>query len=91
VPAVDPHQGEYASFDAPVSQAFVVTPSDSVDFAVVTRAIYVGATGGDVRVVLAGDGDVVTFTSVPGGTFLPVAATRVNLTGTTATSLLGLR
>lgn len=61
-----------------------ITPSDSTDFTVPTRAIRVGGAG-NVAVVM--DATVVTYTCVA-GEVLPVCAQRVNATGTTATGLV---
>lgn len=66
---------------------FDITPSDSVDLAEVPRGIWVGGAGDLVVTGLTGD---VTFQSVPAGTMLPIAPTRVKATGTTATSLVGV-
>lgn len=68
--------------------AFAVTPSNTTNFDARARALYVGG-GGDIRVVFEG-GDVVLFTAVPSGFILPVECIRVDATGTTATSLVGL-
>jgi hypothetical protein len=76
------------ALDAPAAQAVVITKSDSVDLAEVTRAIYVGGAG-DLSVVMV-SGQVATFTALPAGFILPVRARRVNATGSTATSLVGL-
>lgn len=73
---------------APATDGFEITPSDTVDFSQVTRAIYTG-TGGSISVVMR-DGATLPFTSVPPGVALPVRANRVNATGTDATGLLGL-
>lgn len=72
----------------PAHDAVAITPSDSVDLTAVTRGIYVGAAG-NVKVDMLGSGTV-TFTSVQVGTVLPVRATRVYSTGTTATGLIAL-
>jgi hypothetical protein len=88
VPATDPHYGDYNQFDAPANRGVAVTPSDSAEFAVVTRAIFVGGAG-NVAVILA-SGDTVTFVGVPVGTFLPLACRAVKATGTTATSMVAL-
>jgi len=45
--------------------------------------------GGDVGVTLA-DGDVLVFEAVPSGSLLPVRATVVRSTGTTASGILAL-
>ena len=74
---------------APAVNGFAVTPSDSADFAFATRAIYVGGAG-TVVAVLFPSGAVLTFVGATAGSILPVRASRVNSTGTTATSLLGL-
>lgn len=78
----------YGRSNAPASDAFAVTPSDSVNFTNGARSLYVGVTGNVAVVTPAGT--VVTFTAVPAGTVLPVEASRVNATGTTATSIVGL-
>jgi len=55
----------------------------------VCRGIYVGGDG-DVVVLMAGDGASQTFATVPIGTILPVIATAVVKTGTTATNMVAL-
>lgn len=79
----------YRSADATVSAhaAAAVTPSDSADIRP-TRAVYVGGSG-DVKVDMASEGTV-TFVGVPSGTLLPIQATRIYSTGTTATNLVAL-
>lgn len=63
-----------------------ITPSDTVNFTDgPPDAIYVGFTGDVVCIV---NGLVETFAGVPAGSLLPVRATRVNSTNTTAQSLL---
>lgn len=71
----------------PASGVFDITPSDSTDLTVWTRAIWVGA-GGTVKVTV--QGVAVTFAGCATGSILPVRAQRVWATGTTATSLIGL-
>lgn len=68
-----------------------ITPNDTVDFADsrATRRIYVGGAG-NLVLVPADGGPAVTFTGVPVGTMLEVAARRVNATNTTATNLVAL-
>ena len=65
-----------------------ITPSNTVPFSSPCRAIYVGVSG-DVTVVV--NGVQVTFTAVPAGTFLPIIATQVMATGTTATNMIFLQ
>jgi len=74
--------------DGPTKQAFSITPSNTVNFSVPTRAIYCGGAG-NIQVVTP-DGTVIPFLAVPVGTILPVAAIRVNSTSTTATNLVGM-
>jgi len=61
-----------------------VTPSDSVNFTRIARSLYVTGAG-DVSFVGA-DGVVATWT-VPANFLIPVMATRVNSTLTTATGI----
>jgi hypothetical protein len=76
------------------TNGFAVTPHNTNTFKTSTSGVYefatlyVGGTG-DVT-LLTVDGTVLTFVGVPAGTFLPVIAQRVNSTGTTATSIVGL-
>ena len=72
--------------ESPASDAFVVTPSDTVDLPAVTRAIYVGGQG-DVHVIMHSGADV-TLVGVSG--MLPIRIKRVMATGTTATNIVGL-
>lgn len=53
------------------------------------RGLYVG-TGGDVTAVLEQGSTAVLFKAVPTGAILPICATRVKATGTTATDLVAL-
>lgn len=87
--ARDTHPGSYDTFTAPAAWGEVVTPSDVNDLTRVSRAIWVGG-GGDINVILEGQGDTVLIKSVPSGTLLPVAASRVKATSTTATNLVAL-
>jgi hypothetical protein len=68
----------------------LITPSDTVDLPWVTQAIWVGSPGGVVVAVLP-DNSVVSFKGLNIGTLLPVAAKRINATGTTAGELVALR
>ena len=73
---------------APARGGFAVTPSDSVDLPRETRAIYVGSSG-DLSLLLV-DGSAVTLAGIVGGSLVPVRATRVKATDTTASLLVGL-
>ncbi|HBY59942.1 MAG TPA: hypothetical protein DEH78_08965 [Solibacterales bacterium] len=68
-----------------------VTPSDSTTFSPVPRALYVGGTG-DLTVIGAGDdtGTPVTFSTVPAGTLLPIAVSKVMATGTSASNIVAV-
>lgn len=71
----------------PYRSAVAVTTSDSTNIPT-TDALFIGGAG-NVAVTTV-NGDVVTFTAVPVGTILPVAASRVMATNTTATFILAL-
>lgn len=73
----------------PAQGATAITPNNAVDLASPTTGIYVGTTGNlRLTTVL---GDDVTFVAVPSGALLPVQATRIWATGTTATNIISLR
>lgn len=68
-------------------RGFAIVPSDSAgqDFS----AIYVGI-GGAISIV-GTDGNAFTMVGVLAGAWIPIAGTRVNATGTTALSIIGLK
>jgi hypothetical protein len=72
----------------PATDGAAIVPSDGSDVDVTTRGIYVGGAG-NLTVVLVG-GQTVTLNNVPAGSILPIAATRVKATGTTASDLVAL-
>jgi len=72
---------------SPADAAVAVTPSDSVNFTLSARGLYIGVTG-DVTAVVAGV--AVLFKNCQAGSILPVVCSRVNATGTTATNLVAL-
>lgn len=76
------------SLTGPATHAFPITPSDSASFGDVTRALYCGIAG-DIAVVMQ-SGAVVTLANVAAGTLLPLRATRIAATGTTAGAIIGL-
>ena len=77
-----------SGYDAPASNAFVVTPADGSNLTHAARALFVGGAG-DVKVDTLG-GDTVTFTGVLAGSILPVRILKVYATGTTATNLVAV-
>jgi len=68
------------------SAAAAVTPSDTTGFPV-CAALYVG-TGGTVVAIV--NGVAITFVNAQSGSILPVRATRVNSTSTTASNIVAL-
>lgn len=77
-----------AGLESPASHAFDVVPDDTSPLPSPTRAIYVG-NGGHLCVTLL-SGATVTFQNLPAGSLLPVRATRIFATRTTATGIVGL-
>ena len=73
---------------SPARGGAAVIPSDVTDLSQVCRALYIGQ-GGDVSITLA-DGDVVLFEAVPGGSILPLRASAVRSTATTAAGIVAL-
>ena len=76
------------NLQSPYSHAFAITPNNTVDLDVFTRAIYVGGAG-NIRVDTIG-GEEVLFTGLAVGDILPVRVKRVYATNTTATLMIGL-
>lgn len=72
----------------PASHAEAVTPSDTVDLVVVSRALWIGGAGTITVILLSGA--TVLFSGIPAGTLLPLRVSRVKSTGTTATLIVGL-
>tara|TARA_R110000787_G_scaffold99975_1_gene204778 strand:- start:186 stop:446 length:261 start_codon:yes stop_codon:yes gene_type:complete len=72
---------------APASDAFAVTPSDSVDLAFIARSLFIGVAG--TVSVITKEGTTVSFT-LPAGFILPLEVSRVRATGTTATGIVAL-
>ncbi|PTX57942.1 hypothetical protein C8N43_2617 [Litoreibacter ponti] len=73
---------------SPARSASTVVPNDADALPHVSRAIYVGL-GGALAVEMA-DGDTVVFESVPTGALLPIRASKVRASGTTAGAILSL-
>jgi hypothetical protein len=73
---------------SPAQTWAAVTPDDTDNLSAPARGLYVGGAGDVAAVGL--DGVAVTFVGVAAGTILPIAAKRVNETGTTATDIVAL-
>lgn len=72
----------------PAQHAFSITPANSTDLTHATRAIWVGGAG-NLNVTTVG-GETVLFSGIAAGTLLPIAATQVQSSSTTATLIVGL-
>lgn len=74
------------------NRCIAVTPSDTVDLTPFTQSqlltgmIYTGGAGNITAVTQ--DGATVLFTAPPIGAIIPIAARRINSTGTTSTPLI---
>lgn len=82
---IDKFETTTPGLDSPIGSASAVTPDDSADLAVASRALYVGGAG-DLHVTLV-SGDDITLTAAIQG-WHPVRAARVWATGTTATDIV---
>ena len=80
--------GTLSSMTGPACASATVSPNDSTDLAIVTRAIYVGADG-NLKVTLL-DGSTPTFLLLKAGTMLPLRVARVWATGTTSSGIIAL-
>lgn len=85
---IDRGDGSYSlTQDASFTRAAAVTPHDSTNLTTAARSLFVGGAGNVVAIV---NGQAITFTGVPAGSILPIVATRVNATNTTATAIVAL-
>lgn len=84
MPATDNYQGSAVAVDQPADDMVPVTPSDSVDLDIMAKALYVTMGGAVAIVTRAGNVRTVT---VPNNFILPVRASRINSTGTTASGI----
>ena len=67
-----------------------VTPSDTVNLPKgISEGLWVGGAG-DIAAVMENNLMPVVFAAVPAGAWLPIAAKRINSTGTTATAIIAL-
>ena len=70
----------------PATGGASITPHDTTQIATAHRAIYVGGAGN--LAITSSGGDSLTFVGVPAGTVLPIKASVILSTGTTATSIV---
>ena len=70
---------------APAREHVAITPSDTTTLTGI-RSVYVGTAGNVVATV---NGIDVTYSNVPDGTILPIEATKIQATGTSATNIVG--
>lgn len=88
MPITDYNTGYVRGADGPHEHAAAVTPSNSADLAFRTTALWIGGAG-DLSFITM-NGETVTLSAVPAGTYLRVRADRVRSTGTTATLIVAL-
>lgn len=88
MPAIDSFSSYATGTLGPATEGTSVVPSDTNDLSNVSRAIYVGSAG-HVRVTLKGGADV-TFTNAGSGAVLPIRASRIWQTGSTAADMVAL-
>lgn len=89
MPATDQFSYHGETLTSPADNAVAVTPHNSTDFTYASRALYVGGAG-NVSVEMVGGQSAVIFVGVQAGSVLPIRVTRVNSTGTTATSIVAI-
>jgi len=78
---------KYSSLTGCATGVFLITPSDSVDLTIATRAIRANAAG---TVKITGADDVTTICNFLAGETRPIRAKRVWAANTTATGLEGM-
>ena len=74
---------------SPAANGLAITPSDTTDLPNDIRGLLVGGAG-NVKVDFIGVGTGIVLTGLLAGTIYPVQVSRVYVTSTTATSLVGL-
>ena len=84
----DKFDGRHIELNDPILDGAAVAPSDGDDLLVSSRALYIGGDG-DLAVELV-SGNSVTLAGVKGGTLIPIRATKVLSSGTTATGIVAL-
>ena len=86
---LDKYKDESTALESPANSAVAVTTSDVADLAEPSRALFIGGAG-NLSVEMYGTGTAVVFANVQAGSILPIRVTRVNATGTTATSIVSV-
>jgi len=86
---MEPNTYPQSQTTSPAGNALAITPDDGTDLTEYNRELYIGGAG-DLTVIMAANGEQVTFTSIAGGTRLPYVVSRVLATGTTATNIVAL-
>lgn len=91
-PVPDSFPGAPRQLTYPGSHAIVVSPNDSTPLPFVSRGIYVGTTG-NIALVLQSDplSAPVVFSNVQSGSLLPLRATYVMNTNTTASNIVAIQ
>lgn len=85
---IDRFENTSTGLDSPAFDAFAISPNDNADLPEITRALYIGGDG-DIVLTTKG-GTQITFTGVIASSFLPIRASRILATGTTAANIVGL-
>lgn len=85
----DPFSGDRINLNDPATFAAAITPHNSNSLPDTPRALYIG-TGGTLVLIPAGQTTSVTLVNVASGQVLPIRATHVLATGTTATNIVAL-
>ena len=88
MPATDLFTQFTSGLQGPAEAGAAISPNDTQDLPYLTRAIYVGGDG-DIRLTLQ-DGSEITFSAAVAGTVLPLRASRIWQSGTSATNLVAL-
>lgn len=87
--AIVRNKNDVDSVLAPARHAVAVTPNDGTDLPYATTAIWVGGAGNVALDTVGGEANVL-ISGIGAGTLLPIQATRVRATGTTATLIVAL-
>lgn len=85
---IDPFQNFGDSAADPARRAFAVAPNDTAELALLPKALMVG--GGGTIVLRAVDSAADVTVTVVAGQIVPIRASYVRATGTTATGIVGL-